>query len=124
MRTKEIKTKEELMETLTENFVVDELKQIETACVAASKLDSCYIAANIVPIGRIRCSLELRSSGNKFDATIKKAGVNYVISDCNLNEFKAFLKFLVLSRKAAIAGKSIFGDKTWNNCLSKAALVF
>lgn len=124
MRTKEIKTKEELMEVLSGNFMLDELKQIETACVAASKLDSCYIAANIVPLGRIKCSLELRSTGNKFDATIKKAGVRYVISDCNLIEFRLFLKCLVVSRRAAITGKSIFGDKAWNNCLTKAALVF
>lgn len=124
MRTKEIETKEELMEVLSGNFMLDELKQIETACVAASKLDSCYIAANIVPLGRIKCSLEMKSEGNKFDAIIKKAGVKYVISDCNLIEFRAFLKYLVISRKAAIVGKSIFGVKTWNNCLAKAALVF
>lgn len=124
MRTNELSSKDELMEALANDFMIDELAQIETAVNAALKLKSCYIAANITPFGRLRCSMKLTSEGNKFDAVIYKAGNEYIINNGNLKEFKSFLRYLRLSRKAAVTGKHIFGDKTWNNCVARAALVF
>lgn len=123
MRTNELSSKDELMDALLNDFMVDELAQIEAACDAAIKLKSCYIATNIIPLNRIRCSVELKSYGNKCDIVIRKAGNKYIINNGNLKELKSFLRYLRLSRKASIAGKCIFGDR-WDNCLSKAALVF
>lgn len=72
MRTNELSSKDELMNAFLNDFMIDELAQIEATCNAAIKLKSCYITANIVPLNRIKCSVELKSCGSKCDITIKK----------------------------------------------------